>query len=117
MGETIVVGIDASAPSRAATSWAIARAASLGLGVEMVHVLDERWLEPDDSELRDHATAVLVAELTRAESHARGVSIRGRVVTGFPPKALIDASAGADLLVVGTHKTGFAYGRVFGSGS
>ena len=34
---------------------------------------------------------------------------------GSRPKALIDASAGADLLVVGTHKTGFAYGRVFGS--
>ncbi|MDJ0335986.1 universal stress protein [Salinibacterium sp. G-O1] len=115
---TIVVGIDASGPSRAATDWALARAASLGESVELVHVIDERWLgesDADDGDVRDHAAMVLDAELTRAMAHSRGVAVSGRVVTGLPPRALIEASAGADLLVMGTHKTGFAYGRVFGS--
>ena len=123
MGETtvvgtIVVGTNDSGPSRAAIDWAIGRAEVLGLSVELIHVIDERWLGRDDARddtVRDHAAAVLGAELARLGASPGGPLVRGRVVIGLPPKALLDASAGADLLVIGTHKTGFTYGQSFES--
>lgn len=123
MGGRIVVGADASGPSRAAIDWALARAPSLDMAVELVHVIDERWLglhAEQDTAVRDTADALLAVELTRAELTrtrmlADGSMVTGRVVTGLPPRALLDASSGADLLVIGTHKTGFIYGRAFGS--
>ena len=118
MSATIVVGTDASGPSRAASDWAIARAASLDTSVELVHVIDERWLglqDAQDSEVRDHAAALLAAELTRIRMLPSAPVVTGRVVIGLPSKALMDASVDADLLVIGTHKTGFTYGRAFGS--
>lgn len=118
MGETLIVGADGSGPSRAAIDWAIARAASLDADVELVHVIDERWLGlqgAPDSEVRDHGAAVLAAELNRIRILPTGPVVTGRVVVGLPSKALMDASVDADLLVIGTHKTGFTYGRAFGS--
>ena len=118
MGELIVVGADGSGPSRAAIDWAIARAASLDADVQLVHVIDERWLglqDAQDNEVRDHAAAVLAAELNRIRILPTGPVVTGRVVVGLPSKALMDASVDADLLVIGTHKTGFTYGRAFGS--
>jgi len=123
MSATIVVGADSSGPSRAAIDWAVARAASLGMVVELVHVIDERWLglnDAQDSEVRDHAAATLATELKRVrmlpnDPAVTGPAVTGRVVIGLPSKALMDASADAHLLVIGTHKTGFTYGRAFGS--
>ena len=118
MGETLVVGADGSGPSRAAIDWAIARAASLDASVELVHVVDERWLglqDAHDSEVRDHAASMLAAELNRIGMLPTGPVVTARVVVGLPSKALMDASVDADLLVIGTHKTGFTYGRAFGS--
>ena len=118
MGETLVVGADGSGPSRAAIDWAIARAVSLDADVELVHVIDERWLGlqgAQDNEVREHAAAVLAAELNRIRMLPTGPVVTGRVVVGLPSKALMDASVDADLLVIGTHKTGFTYGRAFGS--
>jgi len=133
MGELIVVGADGSGPSRAAIDWAITRAASLDADVQLVHVIDERWLglqDAQDNEVRDHAAAVLAAELNRIRMlptgpvvngpdvhgpDANGPLVTGRVIIGLPSKALMDASVDADLLVIGTHKTGFTYGRAFGS--
>jgi len=128
MGETIVVGADGSGPSRAAIDWAIARAAAVDADVELIHVVDERWLglqDAQDNEVRDHAAAVLAAELNRIRMlptgpvvngpAVNGPVVTGRVVVGLPSKALMDASVDADLLVIGTHKTGFTYGRAFGS--
>ena len=65
---TIVVGANDSGPSRAATDWVIERAQARGLSVQLVHVLDERWLglgPARDTAVRDHAAAVLDAELER----------------------------------------------------
>jgi len=118
MGETLVVGADGSGPSRAAIDWAIARAAALDARVELIHVVDERWLGMQggqDSEVRDHAAALLATELNRIGMLPTGPVVTGRVVIGLPSKALMDASVDADLLVIGTHKTGFTYGRAFGS--
>lgn len=115
---TIVVGANDSGPSRAATDWAIERAGARGLSVQLVHVLDERWLglgAARDTTVRDHAAAVLDAELERLGADRVTPPVRGRVVTGLPPRALLDASVGAELLVIGTHKTGFTYGQSFES--
>ena len=123
MGETtvvgtIVVGANDSGPSRAAIDWVIERAQALGLSVELIHVIDERWLGLDDARdgtVRADAAAALAVELARVGAAAGGPQVWGRVLTGLPPRALLDASAGADLLVIGTHKTGFTYGQSFES--
>ena len=123
MGETtvvgtIVVGANDSGPSRAAIDWVMKRAQALRLSVELIHVIDERWLGLDDARdgtVRDDAAAALDAELARVGATQNGPQVLGRVVTGLPPRALLDASAGADLLVIGTHKTGFTYGQSFES--
>jgi nucleotide-binding universal stress UspA family protein len=109
---TIVVGANDSGPSRAATDWAVERAAACGLSIELVHVTDERWL---GRQTGHHTTVTLDAELARVGAAPGAPPIRGRVVTGLPPQALLDASADAELLVIGTHKTGFTYGQSFES--
>jgi nucleotide-binding universal stress UspA family protein len=114
----IVVGANDSGPSRAATDWAVERAAAFGLSIELIHVTDERWLGLDaahDGTVREQAAATLDEELARVGATPGAPPIRGRVVTGLPPQALLDASADADLLVIGTHKTGFTYGQSFES--
>jgi len=118
MGGKIVVGTDASGPSRASIDWAIARADSLDMAVELIYVIDERWLGIDvaqDVEVRDVAEQVIKTEIARARPLAQQAIVTGRIVSGRPTQALMDAAVDADLLVIGTHKTGFTYGRAFGS--
>lgn len=116
MGATVVVGTDGSGPSRAAIDWALVRAACLGLDLEIVHVIDERRRGLHDTDdVRRRAEVAVDAEVTRALALASGPAVSGRIILGLPPKTLIDASRDAALLVVGTHKTGFIYGRAFES--
>lgn len=118
MGETIVVGVNDSGPSRAAIDWALERAGSLGLAIELVHVIDERWLGVGairDVAVREQGAALIDGERKRATAAAPATTIHGRVITGLPPRALLDASADAELLAIGTHKTGFTFGQSFES--
>jgi nucleotide-binding universal stress UspA family protein len=47
MDKTIVVGINGSARSDAALTWALQRAARDKLPVIIVHAVDDRWVTPD----------------------------------------------------------------------
>jgi nucleotide-binding universal stress UspA family protein len=116
----ILVGIDGSAPSRAALSWSIQRAATTDEDVVLAHVVDDEWGAVNFrllDEVRIEAEALMAAEADFARSIDRGVAVTTILREGNPMWELIALAQGADLVVVGTHKTGFVRGRVFGSRS
>jgi len=116
----IVVGIDESAPGRAAVVWSVRRAAVTGDLVMIIHVLDDEWGVMGTrllQELRTEAGETLAREREFARSVDSGVRVDSVLLSGNPMLELARASADADLVVVGTHKTGYVRGRIFGSRS
>ena len=113
----LVVGVDGSVPARAALRWACARAAERGATVLAVHVVDDEWGSPDALTDDDDAPSLLDAETEYARSLSSGVNVSSELLTGSPMWELARYSDPSTMLVVGTHKSGFHYGRVFGSRS
>jgi nucleotide-binding universal stress UspA family protein len=108
----IVVGVDGSSPSKAALAWAVRQAGLTGAAVDVVAAWEfpsffpTPWppeLGGDWKELAQRVVTEAVAELPEAGSH---VEIRPQVAEGNAAQVLLDASAGADLLVVGSRGHG-----------
>lgn len=119
MDQRILVGVDGSAASRAAIRWALSRAALSRGPVTLVHVVDDEWGAMGERDLGElHPSLALVeAELAYALSIGSPVNVETGILTGDPMVELAEASRTAALVVVGTHKTGFIHGRIFGSRS
>jgi len=118
MAATILVGIDSSTPSRSALIWSVRRAVAEGAALELLHVIDSEGVDRDSAEwheLRETAALLLRTELLFARELAPTLSITTNLADGRAEDALVRRSSGHSLLVVGTHKTGFIYGRTFGS--
>jgi nucleotide-binding universal stress UspA family protein len=114
----IVVGVDGSLSSKAALSWAVRQAKLTGAVVEAVIA----WhypasygypvTVPDDTDYSELAAKVIadtIAEFTGP------VEIRPKVIEGNPAAALLAASAGAELLVVGSRGHGGFIEALLGS--
>ncbi len=116
----IVVGVDGTAPSQAALRWALRRAERDGTELVLAHVVDDALGEmgsPYGADARNAARELL--DRTRAEvadDHAQ-VKISSVLTDGSVAWALAHATRPGDLLVIGTHKTGYLHGRVLGSRS
>jgi nucleotide-binding universal stress UspA family protein len=107
--EQIVVGVDGSEPAGAAMAWAAAAAAATGAALTIVVVADPR------APLTASPDSVVNAAIEHVGAAARDrVVVRRRA--GDVALELAE-EAGAGLLVIGTHKTGFLRGRVLGSRS
>ena len=120
MNGTILVGVDGTAACHAAIHWAVRRAASMDSPIELVHVIDDEWGmigEQSISELHPSAFALVEREAVFARSVDGAVAVSTRVLLGDPMVELGVASRGVDVVVIGTHKTGFLHGRAFGSRS
>lgn len=116
----IVVGVDGSSPGRAALSWSVRRAALTGGVVMLTHVVDDEWGVTGSrllEELNGEAEKMLAGEMDFARAENGSVQVESMLLSGNPMLELAMASTDADLVVVGTHKTGFLRGRVFGSRS
>ncbi|HUA30124.1 MAG TPA: universal stress protein [Streptosporangiaceae bacterium] len=117
----IVVGVDGSVPSKAALAWAIGQAGLTGAMVEAVIA----WEFPtmvgypmlvSDVDWQDQAAHVLgdaVADVTGGGTEP--VKIMNRVVQGNAAQVLLDESAGADLLIVGSRGHGGFVEALLGS--
>jgi nucleotide-binding universal stress UspA family protein len=122
----IVVGVDGSGGSETALRWAIAQARQTGDGIEAV----ASWQDPaaygyslgwdpvfsgDDSWAGiTHRYLVGSVEACVDDLEPR-VAITTRVVEGHPAQVLLEASAGARLLVVGSRGHGRLPGLLLGS--
>ena len=118
---TIVVGVDGSDASIAATRWAAAEAALSGRRV----VLLSAWQFPiswgttiplpDGYDPAADARSVLDPVTDALRAAFPSVEIRNRVVEGHPAEVLVEASRHAALLVVANRGHGAFAGMLLGS--
>lgn len=118
----ILVGVDGSAESDAAIHWATTEAVMRRAPLTLVHVLAPvvaawpigpvqagitEWQEDNAKQVIDHAVKTVQSCAAQSElPDVRTELLRSEVVHG-----LVDASAGKQMIVVGSHGTG-ALGRV-----
>jgi nucleotide-binding universal stress UspA family protein len=121
----VVVGADGSEVSDAAIAYAFQQASGLGSPLTAVHA----WLEPLTGSVmgsvlplkEDPVAYTKDQEILLAESLAGwsekypDVDVRRRVVHSHPVRALVEAAAGAELLVVGCRGRGAVRSLLLGS--
>ncbi len=122
MHAKIVVGIDGSESAAGALRWAVEQAKLSGATIEAVYAWDPGALVSlgvpplvDWEPLREAAherPGEIVRETVGSEP---GIRILTKTVTGNPAEVLVDHSANADLLVVGSRGLGGLKGMLLGS--
>ncbi|MFD9593937.1 universal stress protein [Kitasatospora sp. NPDC059973] len=116
----IVVGIDGSAPSKAALRWAVGQAGLTGAAVHAVAAWEYPslygWLTPllDDGFERA-ARRTLTAEVDEVVGRDRPVEIEESLVLGHAAEVLLELSADADFLVLGSRGRGTFARTLLGS--
>jgi len=121
----IVVGVDGSPESKAALVWALDEARLRGVGLRVVsawHDVDlsavdaSGFVQPEvESALRELGERKLADVLADVNARRFGVEVESEVVDAPPAEALLGASDGADLLVVGSRGRGGFIGLLLGS--
>ena len=117
----VVVGIDGSPVSEAALAFAFDAAAVRGVALVAVHAWSptavDKALEPvmDWAAVADEEEAVLAERLSGWGQKYPQVTVRRSVVRDGAARALVDASRGAQLVVVGSRGRGEAAGLFLGS--
>jgi nucleotide-binding universal stress UspA family protein len=123
--DRIVVGVDGSPSSKAALAWALRQAELSGASVEAVIA----WHMPvaaagipfepagtmDGADFAQIARMVLTAAIAEAADPASAVKVSSTVVEGNATQVLLEAAAGAELLVVGSRGHGGFVGALLGS--
>jgi nucleotide-binding universal stress UspA family protein len=121
----IVVGVDGSASSKAALAWAVRQAELTGATVEAVIA----WHRPamvggvpfapiealDTTDYAGFASKVLSDAVADTVPPDTLVAVSSAVRAGSPAQELLDASEGADLLVLGSRGHGGFAGALLGS--
>ncbi|MFF4104604.1 universal stress protein [Streptomyces sp. NPDC001903] len=108
----IVVGVDGSPSSQAALRWAVRYAGLVSGRVEVVAAWDlpgaASWSAPavDATFDEEEAERRLVEEVRTVLGEDGAASVHQRLVRGNPVDVLVEASEGADMLVVGSRGRG-----------
>lgn len=116
----IVVGIDGSDVSAAAVEFAFEEASWRARSIVAVHAWDSHravWAvdRAASDDLEEAAAKTLAEALSGWSEKFPGIEIAQRVVRAHPVRALLDQSAGAYLLVLGSHGRGRFGQMVLGS--
>jgi nucleotide-binding universal stress UspA family protein len=117
----IVAGIDGSASSLAALGWAADYAARSGARLEIVTAWDWPsslgWVAPIPGDYDPAADSQRVARDAEAKVHEHHPALATSAITvqGHPAPVLVEASRGAELLVVGSRGHGEFAGMLLGS--
>ncbi len=119
----IVVGVDGSAGGKAALKWAVDEATLRQAPVHLVHAWRPLYRDAegghDESEAvliaRTHGDALLAAAHAYAKVTAPGLRTRVQLLRGRPSAVLLEAAAGARMLVVGARGLGGSPGLRLGS--
>ncbi len=118
--EGIIVGIDGSIYATEALRWAVDQGEQLGRPVTAVMAwgyMDQHHLEPEvrfEPGYSSDVAAKVLAELVTS-ALGEGHDVECRAICDLPARALLDASGGADLLVVGARGMGGFKGLLLGS--
>lgn len=122
----IVVGVDGSSPAQRALSWAVADAARRTQAHQpaSVQAITTWTYDPADKpegvairlpDPRAAADLVLTHAITQARAEHPDVSIAGEVLNGNAADALVRASSGANMLILGSHGHSQIFHAVLGS--
>ncbi|HET9896243.1 MAG TPA: universal stress protein [Streptosporangiaceae bacterium] len=121
----IVVGVDGSPAADEALRWAVAQATRTGDTVQAtiawqypISVGGYGWaptIMDDNIDFASIATKTVAEAVNRVSGADSTVTIAQRVVEGYAPQILTEASAGADLLVVGSRGHGTFADALLGS--
>jgi nucleotide-binding universal stress UspA family protein len=117
----IVAGIDGSSASLDALAWAARQADLTGARLEVIAVWS--WPSsfgwavpvPSDFDPEGEVQASVDAAVASVRAAHPSLVIEARVVNGHPAPVLVEASKGADLLVVGSRGHGEFVGMLIGS--
>jgi nucleotide-binding universal stress UspA family protein len=120
-GGRIVVGCDGSPSSADALEWAAKQAQLTGSSLEVI--MTWQWPPslgwsvpvPDDFDPESDVQLALEEAVTPVRERHPDVRIETRVADGHPAPVLVEASKGADLLVVGSRGHGEFAGMLLGS--
>jgi nucleotide-binding universal stress UspA family protein len=121
----IVVGVDGSAASRAAFRWAVRQAELTGATVQAITA----WQYPvatggyawapvavlDSTDLQEAAEKTLADEISEVVGARTDIKLLPQAVEGNPAQVLLDAAAGAEVLVVGSRGHGGFASALLGS--
>jgi nucleotide-binding universal stress UspA family protein len=122
--KTVLVGVDGSANSHKALAWAAAEAVDHQADLVVVNVWEHTLLPPAGGpsvsersvpEPSQHTPEDLLREIKEVLGEDPPVLVQPRVKQGVVAHVLIEESADADLLVVGTRGHGGFRGLVLGS--
>jgi len=117
----IVVGMDGSAISAAALTYACRRAESTGETVVAIHGWHVRapstdvWNSQPRSVESEDRELILAESVAGVRADHPDVRLEQEVVPVAPGQCLVDASGSASLVVVGSHGRGFFSGMLLGS--
>jgi len=120
----VVVGVDGSELSNAAISYAFNHASMTNAGLTVVHawwweyvegVLAESPWAGDWEQIRSDEEVVVAESLAGYREKYPDVDLAVHIVRGHPVDLLVEESAGADLLVVGSRGRGGFRGLLLGS--
>ena len=117
----IVVGVDGSETAQQALDWALEEGRRRESVVEVVHSWTTPHVDPysmvslDPDIFRDAAELTLKRIVAAIAVDPQGPEVVSKLVHGAAAAALLDASKGADLLVVGSHGRGGFVGMLLGS--
>lgn len=117
--DRVVVGVDGSGPSTGALSWTIRYCVDRMCDLVLVHVVDDAWGVAGADYMADaERRGMHVLDAARRQALDLGVAnVTTELAHGRAPSVLAAIATPEDLLVVGSHRTGFLRGRAFGAAS
>lgn len=115
-GGRYVVGFDGSPASRSALAWAEVRAEATGHPVLLAGVVDDAGKGAPEPVAGGAARLARLLSKAADELAARdpGLHVSTQLTQGDVATALAQATGPADIVVIGSDKTGYAQGRVYG---